>query len=504
MSLLDKGAIQHLDSSTKRLDKGAVEASASADVTAPTVVTAVINTAGTLLTVTFDENVSGDGTGFVLDDATTLTYVSGTGTDTWVFTNGRTIASGETRTLEYSSVTGNAADDSANDLVTFTAQAITNNSTYTPDVTAPTISSATITAATTLTIVFDEAVNITTAGGITIASSGAAVTVSSPLGNGTDTLTLTLSRSIVSTESLSLSYDSGPGDIADLSANALASFTNRLLTNNVSGTSGSGVPRSRLVNEMRTIKQSVARNVLIFMTDSADHVTGKTGLTLTITASKAGAAFASISPTVTERTDGWYQLALTASHTDTLGDLALHISSAGADPSDIIMEVASHDLSTIGRSAFIVAESPITVTNQTTFVLTNGPANDIAEVLAIIFDVSDNNSPVVADGTYVGATKTLTLNTAPAITVTNSDLITLSAVTDPVVSTEIADAILSRNASNVEATAGEHTLCTVILAILENAISGSTLTIKRTNGTTTHATKTLTTNAAADPITGIT
>ena len=70
--------------------------------------------------------------------------------------------------------------------------------------------------------------------------------------------------------------------------------------------------------------------------------------------------------------------------------------------------------------------------------------------------------------------------------------------------TTIADAILSRNVSNVEASAAEHTLCTVVLAMLENSISGSTLTIKRTNGTTTHVTKTLTTNAAAEPITGIT
>ena len=68
---------------------------------------------------------------------------------------------------------------------------------------------------------------------------------------------------------------------------------------------------------------------------------------------------------------------------------------------------------------------------------------------------------------------------------------------------EIADAVLSRNVSNVETTAGEHTLCTTVLAMLENSISGTTLTIKRTDGLTTHATKTLTTNAGAVPITGI-
>lgn len=87
------------------------------------------------------------------------------------------------------------------------------------------------------------------------------------------------------------------------------------------------------------LKQSTARNVLVFMTDSTDHVTGKASLTLTITASKDGGAFASISPTVTERGSGWYSLALTASHTDTLGDLALHVTATGADPSDVREQV---------------------------------------------------------------------------------------------------------------------------------------------------------------------
>lgn len=68
----------------------------------------------------------------------------------------------------------------------------------------------------------------------------------------------------------------------------------------------------------------------------------------------------------------------------------------------------------------------------------------------------------------------------------------------------IADAILSRNVSNVEGSAGEHTLCTIVLACLEYEVTGTTWTIKRTDGSTTHATKTLTTNAAAEPVTEIT
>jgi hypothetical protein len=90
---------------------------------------------------------------------------------------------------------------------------------------------------------------------------------------------------------------------------------------------------------MRSLQQSTAYALMVFMTDSADHIAGKTGLTLTITASKAGAAFASISPSVTERGNGWYNLDLTTAHTDTLGDLAIRCTAAGADPTDLVCQV---------------------------------------------------------------------------------------------------------------------------------------------------------------------
>ena len=80
--------------------------------------------------------------------------------------------------------------------------------------------------------------------------------------------------------------------------------------------------------------QSTAFNRLIFMVAASDHITGLAGLTLTITASKDGAAFASISPTVTDLGDGWYSLALTTTHTNTLGCLAFHITGTAADPTD--------------------------------------------------------------------------------------------------------------------------------------------------------------------------
>ena len=68
----------------------------------------------------------------------------------------------------------------------------------------------------------------------------------------------------------------------------------------------------------------------------------------------------------------------------------------------------------------------------------------------------------------------------------------------------IADSVLTRNVSNVEATADEHTLATAILSLLEWSISGGDLIIKRTDGTTTHYTKTLSSaTGTGDVITGL-
>ena len=105
----------------------------------------------------------------------------------------------------------------------------------------------------------------------------------------------------------------------------------------------------------------------------------------------------------------------------------------------------------------------------------------------------------VADGTIDAATFAAGAIDATAIA---ANAITSSELADSAAE-KIADATLLRNVSNVEATAGEHTLCTVILGTLESSISGTSWTIKRTNGSTTHATKTLTTDATAEPITGI-
>lgn len=102
------------------------------------------------------------------------------------------------------------------------------------------------------------------------------------------------------------------------------------------------------------VKQGVGTIVTVLMVDSSDHVTGKTGLSagLTIYATKNGVSPAVITPTVVEldstNVKGVYSLALNGSHTDTIGELQLHITASGADPTDVWFQISANLFDDIG------------------------------------------------------------------------------------------------------------------------------------------------------------
>jgi hypothetical protein len=74
--------------------------------------------------------------------------------------------------------------------------------------------------------------------------------------------------------------------------------------------------------------------LMVLMVDSADHVTPKTGLTITATRSIDGAAFGACANAAAEVSAGWYKITLAT--TDLNGDvIALKFTSAGADARNI-------------------------------------------------------------------------------------------------------------------------------------------------------------------------
>ena len=100
------------------------------DETAPTLDTASITTGTASISLAFDEYVafgSGGNGGFTVSlsgGAATLSYDSGAGTSTLVYTISRTIAVGETGTISYTQPGDGLEDSSANDLESFSDTAI--------------------------------------------------------------------------------------------------------------------------------------------------------------------------------------------------------------------------------------------------------------------------------------------------------------------------------------------------------------------------------------------
>lgn len=88
---------------------------------------------------------------------------------------------------------------------------------------------------------------------------------------------------------------------------------------------------------------STARALYFLMVDSADHITGKTGLSPTVTLCKEGGSFGVPAGDVSEVAYGWYKVDGNATDTGTLGSLLLHATGTAADPVDLRFDVVAFD-----------------------------------------------------------------------------------------------------------------------------------------------------------------
>jgi hypothetical protein len=177
------------------------------------------------------------------------------------------------------------------------------------------------------------------------------------------------------------------------------------------------------------LKQGTDRTVMVLMIDSVDHISGKTGLTLTITQSKNGAAFGAISPTVVDRGSGWYSVALLgATNLDTLGDYALHITATGADPSDMKWQVVTDLPGEDDVVDFGIAQSA----TATTLVMrsqANFGDDDLAGSIVVITSATTGKGQSRVITTNNGATDTLTVS--PQWTTTPTGTITYKLYASP-------------------------------------------------------------------------
>ena len=101
---------------------------------------------------------------------------------------------------------------------------------------------------------------------------------------------------------------------------------------------------------MRVLKQGTTPTIVFLMVGNGDHVTPITGLSPVVTLSKNGASGTTATNNPATQVDatnhpGWYKIALTTTETNTIGDLILHATGTGADPSDRLCVVESADIS---------------------------------------------------------------------------------------------------------------------------------------------------------------
>lgn len=95
---------------------------------------------------------------------------------------------------------------------------------------------------------------------------------------------------------------------------------------------------------MAFLQQNTAYNRMIFLVNACDHLTKAISISsIAATLSKNAAAFAGAGGSVVEVGSGWYKLTMTTTDTNTLGDLACHVTDATGkvDDTDFVDQIVA-------------------------------------------------------------------------------------------------------------------------------------------------------------------
>jgi len=247
----------------------------AADITAPTLSSAVVqNATPTVVAVTYsealDQTVAQNAADWAVSGHTVSSVAFASSTvinltvDTFVY--------GEaTRTVTYTNNANRVKDLAGNAALTSSATNITNNLAA-PDVTAPTLTSATVENATPtkLTLVFSEALDQTKTLSASDFTLSGGKTDSSPVYDNSTTVSMTVTAF---TNGEAITLDVAAGAVRDVAGNNLAAITARAITNNVAGAgagdadadafiSAAGITDSTQQSAIQTLVTSLKTNSL--------------------------------------------------------------------------------------------------------------------------------------------------------------------------------------------------------------------------------------------------
>jgi uncharacterized repeat protein (TIGR02059 family) len=364
------------------LSATSVTNNSTVDQTAPTFVSAAVNSAGTTVTLTYSETLGGTmaPTGAfavrVGGVSCSLTNAMRSGSTVVLTLAACSIESGQEVTVAYTdpSVSNDSTavqDAAGNDAATLAATSVTNNSTV--DSTVPSfVSAATNAAGTTVTLTYSEALSATTAGtsDFTVLVGGVSRSVSSVAVSGS-TVVLTLSSAVGAGQSVSVAYTDPTGSndtnaLQDAAGNDAATLAATSVTNN------------------STVDQSVPTFV--------SAATNTAGTTITLTYSEA------LSATTAAGSD----------FSVLVGGVSRAVSSVAVSGSTVVLTLAS--AVGAGQSVSVAYTDP-TGSNDTN-ALQDAAGNDAATLAAT--SVRNNVSAPTPSGTSTSTTSTSTTTTLVA------------------------------------------------------------------------------------------
>lgn len=183
------------------------------------------------------------------------------------------------------------------------------------------------------------------------------------------------------------------------------------------------------------IKQSSTAYPLTFTMLDATTGAAKTGLSPTVTISKAGGSFASPSGAVTEIANGVYKVAGNATDTNTLGPLELYATGTGAVDAHRMFWVVAYDpqdatrlgLSSTSFMSSIASVGSVTGSVGSVVANVTPSGGNVGSVTSSINGSANITSGTISVGAFAAAAGTLTLGT---LTVNGGSLATASVLGD--------------------------------------------------------------------------
>lgn len=177
---------------------------------------------------------------------------------------------------------------------------------------------------------------------------------------------------------------------------------------------------------MALLKQNTGYTRMFLITSTSDHIAGLTGQTPVITLYKSSTSSASSTGTVAEATNGLYKWSMTSNDANTIGDLAVNITSTAGDPVTFIDQVVGFDPSDSVRLGLTALPNAAAAASGGLWIL--GSNNTAAITLGSITSTSLNVGSVTSTGTWTIPSITST-GTVSIINLTSTGTVSVNNLT---------------------------------------------------------------------------